>query len=99
MMHDETLLFYAHSSESRAAEFAHEHGIPKAYASYEELMYDPEIDVVYIGTVADSHVELATMALYHRKPTVVEKPLALSYTDATSLIHLAQEQQCFLMYV
>ena len=37
--------------------FAEEHGISKASASYKELVEDPEVDIVYIGTITPLHKE------------------------------------------
>lgn len=84
-------------SASRAAAFATEHHIPQSYGSYEELIHDPSIDVVYIGTIADTHAELAEQSLLAKKPTVVEKPVTLCYDDTKRLIDLAREQQVFFM--
>lgn len=90
------LLSYCRSS-TRAAQFASEHKIPTSYGNYDELINDPRIDVVYIGTIADYHAELAEKCLLARKPTVVEKPVTLSYKDTKKLIDLAREQRVFFM--
>jgi len=43
---------------TRAQEFSKDHDIPRAYGSYEELAKDPEVDVVYIGTINTEHLRL-----------------------------------------
>ena len=83
-------------SGAKAEQFAKEHDIPKLYGSYDELLADPEIDVVYVGSIADQHAKLATKALLAKKPTVVEKPLTLSLQESQKLIKLSQQQDVFL---
>jgi len=87
----------ASRSETIAKDFADEFDIPKCYGNYKDLMSDPEVDVIYIATIADNHVKLATQCLLHGKPTVVEKPLSLTYEESNTLIQLANAQQVFFM--
>ena len=84
-------------SGDKAAKFAEEHNVKKSYGSYEELLADPEIDVVYVGSVADQHMKLATKSLLAGKPTLVEKPLTLTHKDSETLVQLAQKTDTFLM--
>jgi len=88
---------FTNRSSSRAADFALKHKISTSYGSYEELIHDPNIDVVYVGTIADSHADLAAQALMAKKPTVVEKPATLSYKDTKTLIDLAKQKEVFFM--
>lgn len=81
----------------RAAEFAKLHNIPKSYASYEELLCDPLVDVVYVGSIADQHAAMTKQSLLAGKPTVVEKPLTLSTKETTELVQLAKKQNLFLV--
>ena len=69
------------------------------YDTYEDVMKDPNVDVVYIATLADQHAALATESLKYGKPTVVEKPVSLSYEDTNALIETADSEQVFFMYV
>lgn len=62
-------------------------------------MKDPNVDVVYIATLADQHAALAMESLRYGKPTVVEKPVSLSYEDTNGLIETADSEQVFFMYV
>ena len=77
--------------------FATHHNIPKFYGSYDDLLADPDIDVVYIGSIADQHVKLATQSILAGKPTVVEKPLSLNAEDAYTLVNLARDKNVFFM--
>ena len=78
-------------------QFAESHGIPKAYGSYEELVSDAEVDVVYIGAINTEHKRLAMLALNAGKHCLVEKPLCMSSKDVRELIAYAREKGLFLM--
>ena len=80
-----------------AQSFASQHNIPKAYGSYKELLQDSDVDVVYIGTVANSHEELARQAILAHKATIVEKPLCLTRKQTQELVDLSKEHNVFLM--
>ncbi len=62
--------------------FAAEYGIPRAHGSYEELVADPDVDIVYIATPHPSHAENALLALDAGKHVLVEKPFTLNAAEA-----------------
>jgi predicted dehydrogenase len=64
---------------------------------YEDLLEDPTLDAVVIATPVFTHFELAASALHAGKHTFVEKPLALSATEACELVELAEDQGVRLM--
>src|SRR6185369_4576949 len=66
----------------RSAAFAAKHGIERYYASYDALLADSEIDVVYVATPHNAHYPCAKLAIAAGKHTVVEKPLALNAVQA-----------------
>jgi dihydrodiol dehydrogenase / D-xylose 1-dehydrogenase (NADP) len=80
----------------KASEFAKLHNIPKSYGSYDELLSDPTIDVVYVGSIADQHAKMTKKCLLAGKPTVVEKPLTLTAAETTEIVQLAKKQNLFL---
>jgi len=84
-------------SKLRATEFAKTHGLSKSYGSYDELLSDPSIDIVYVGSIADQHGEMAKKCLLAGKPTVVEKPLTLSEVETRGLVRLAEENKLLLV--
>lgn len=71
--------------------------IPRAYGSHEELLQDPDIDIVYISTVNALHYKWARAALEHGKHVVCEKPCTTSEEDTRALFRLAREKGLFLM--
>lgn len=81
----------------RADDFAKLHNIPTAYASYEELAKNPEIDVVYVGSVNPEHLEISKLMLSNGKHVLCEKPLCLNKKQSTELIEFAKSKNLFLM--
>ncbi|WP_439484068.1 Gfo/Idh/MocA family protein [Cyclobacterium plantarum] len=70
----------------KAKSAADELGIPKAYGSYEELIADPEIDVVYNPLPNDLHVPYTLECINAGKHVLCEKPLALNAEEIDELI-------------
>lgn len=63
------------------------------YQDYKYMLADPRVDVVVIATISSLHAEMAKNALNNHKHVIIEKPLALSLTDANEIIYLAQKHQ------
>lgn len=80
-----------------ADEFAAKHKVQKAYATYQELADDPEIDVVYIGTPHIFHLENAVMCMRKGKSVLCEKALTMNATEAREMVRVAREENVFLM--
>lgn len=81
----------------KAKQIADRFAIKKAYASYEELYCDDEIEIVYIATANHTHYDEVMNALKHHKHVLVEKPFALSSEQALEMFRYAKKQNCFLM--
>jgi len=86
----------ARSLES-AKEFAEKHGIEKSYGSYDEILLDHEVDIIYVGNVHSFRREIGEKVLKANKHCLLEKPFACSAADAEYLIGLAKERNLFLM--
>ena len=84
-------------SGARARAFAEEYGAAAAYGSYEELVADPDVDVVYIASPHALHLEHARLAFEAGKHVLCEKPLTLSVAEAEEMIALAAQHDRFLM--
>ncbi|KAK9466139.1 hypothetical protein V1512DRAFT_239819 [Lipomyces arxii] len=69
----------------------------KPYGSYSELMADPAVDCVYVGTPHDSHYEYTLMALRAGKHVLCEKPFTINAAQAIHLKAVAAEKKRFLM--
>ncbi len=77
----------------RAKNYAREWSIPKAYGSYEELLADPEIDIIYNSLPNNLHIEWCVRAAEAGKHVLCEKPLALSPQEIDTIIAAAKEHQ------
>ena len=77
------------SSPERGARYAHDLGIPTVYSSLAELLADPAIDAVYVGTTNEWHEPQALAAIEAGKHVLCEKPLALSLEGARKMVMAA----------
>ena len=79
-------------TQATADAFAAKHGIPTAHASYEALVADPNVDVVYVSTPHPYHAPNTTLALENGKHVLVEKPFTINATEAKALVQLAEDR-------
>ncbi|HIU74322.1 MAG TPA: Gfo/Idh/MocA family oxidoreductase [Candidatus Pelethocola excrementipullorum] len=95
---DDTVAAYGVASRdlAKAEEFAKEWGFQKAYGSYEELVKDPDIDLVYIATPHSLHFEQAKLSLEHGKAVLCEKAFTMNAKQARELTALAKEKKLLL---
>ncbi len=84
-------------SRSTAESFAKEFEIPRAYASYEELLADSGVDAVYVSTPHPMHAEWTIKAAEAGKHILVEKPIGMNTPEALAMIDAAREHDVFLM--
>ncbi|MEJ2736002.1 MAG: Gfo/Idh/MocA family oxidoreductase [Anaerolineae bacterium] len=80
----------ASRNQVRAQAYAAEWDIPRAHGSYEALLADPEIDVVYVPLPNSLHAEWAVRAAQAGKHVLCEKPLALSVSECDQIIAAAE---------
>jgi predicted dehydrogenase len=84
-------------SLEKAKEFATTYSATTYYSSYQELVEDPDIDIIYIATPHALHYENTMMCLYHGKSVLCEKPMAMNAQQAQEMINLAIKKNLFLM--
>ena len=89
---------YAIASRSigKATEFAGRWNIPKAYGSYEDMVKDNDVDLVYIATPHSHHFPHAMLALNAGKPVLVEKAFTANAAEAEELIETACSKGLFI---
>ena len=80
----------------KAKAFARQWNISKSYGSYEELINDPDVDLVYVGTPHSHHFDVTRKAILAGKPCLVEKAFMANLKEATEIIRLAHERQVFV---
>ncbi len=90
---------YAVASRSKesAQAFADQYGIKKAYASYEELVNDDNVDIVYVATPHSLHYENMILCLEHGKNILCEKSFTVTAEQARKIYNLAKEKNLFVM--
>ena len=75
---------------------AHEFHIPKVYTEYDEMLADPEVELVYIATPNSLHFEQAKAALLAGKHVLCEKPIVPTVAQLDELLSLAKERRLLL---
>lgn len=80
----------------KAEAFAAKWNIPQAYGSYEALLADSDVDLVYVATPHSHHYDVTKAALLAGKPCLVEKAFMANARQANEIIDLAHRQQVFL---
>ena len=83
-------------SQEKAEAFASKWGIAKAHGSYRELIDDPDVDLVYVGTPHSHHFDVTKEALLAGKPCLVEKAFMANYRQAEEIVDLAHDRKVFL---
>ena len=87
----------ASRNKENAKEFKEQYGAEKAYGSYEELLNDSEVDVVYICTPNALHFDQIMLCLSYGKHVVCEKPMVADEVQVKKLFAEARRKGCFLM--
>ncbi|TCS83361.1 Gfo/Idh/MocA family protein [Tepidibacillus fermentans] len=77
--------------DEKAEEFAKKYNAKK-YLNYDEMLEDPEIEVVNICTPSGLHAEMAIKAIEKGKHVMVEKPIAMTVEDANRIIEAAKRK-------
>ena len=80
-----------------AKSFADKYGASNYYGSYEEMLNDPNVDLVYICTPNTFHYEQIKLCLAHGKHVICEKPMVKNEEQVRELFALARDKGCFLM--
>lgn len=96
--HPQGCQVYAIASRSleKAQQFAQHWGIEAAYGSYDELVADPKVDLIYIATPHSHHYEHTRLALEHGKPCLVEKAFMANVRETKEILNLAHERGLFI---
>ena len=87
----------ASRSSEKAESFREQHGFEKAYNSYQEMLADSNLDIVYIATTNNLHFEHTMMCLEAGKSVLCEKPFASNLAQVAQMIEKAKEKNVFLM--
>jgi predicted dehydrogenase len=84
-------------SQQSADRFAQRFGVERAHPSYESLVSDTGVDIVYVATPHPMHRDNAILALEAGKPVLIEKPFTMNAAEARDVVELAREKRLFAM--
>ncbi len=79
-------------SPEKAAAFAKRYGAQKAYADFREMFTDPAVDVIYLATPNNTHMEFLRAALAGGKHVLCEKSIALNSRELADAARLAEQR-------
>ena len=95
-MEDVNLYAVAARDLGRAQAFAAQYGFDKAYGSYEEMLRDPHVELVYIATPHSHHAEHMKLCIAHGKNVLCEKAFTLNAAQAREIAALAKAKGAYV---
>ena len=90
------LMAVASRNLKKSKNYAKKHNIQKAYGSYEDLLKDTEIDVIYISLPNHLHCEWTIKAAKAKKHVLCEKPLAPSLNEIDKMIAISKKNKVMI---
>jgi predicted dehydrogenase len=87
----------ASRSAERATAFADKWGVAKRYTSYEDLVADADIDIVYVSTPHPFHAPCSLLAIEGGKHVMCEKPFTVNASEARRVVSAARAKGVFVM--
>ena len=97
LLNGHTVTAVGSRTQDSADRFAAHFGLPAAHPSYEALVADPAVDIVYVATPHPRHHPDAALALNAGKHVLVEKPFTLNAAQAQDLVTLAAERRLLVL--
>ena len=91
----EIYAIFARKEEVRK-EFCGKYQIPVGYDSYEKLLSDSRVDVIYVALPNNLHFSFAKEALLAGKHVILEKPVTVTYEEAKEIAAIAREKKLYL---
>lgn len=79
-------------THEKAVAFAEKYGIKKVYDNYNDMFTDPDIDVIYITTPHNTHIDFMRRAIENGKHILVEKSITLNSRELDEAIALADKK-------
>ena len=95
-MEDVNLYAVAARDLDRAQAFAAQYGFDRAYGSYEEMLRDPHVELVYIATPHSHHAEHMKLCIAHGKNVLCEKAFTLNAAQARQIATLAKSKGVYV---
>ena len=83
-------------TQQKAVAFAEKYQVTKVYEDYHEMFTDSEVDVIYITTPHNTHIEFLRQALSNGKHVLCEKSITLNSAELQEALELAEENHVIL---
>ncbi|MBQ8200288.1 MAG: Gfo/Idh/MocA family oxidoreductase [Clostridia bacterium] len=80
----------------KAVSFAREQGVTRAYGSYEQMLTDPAVELVYVATPHSHHAEHMKLCIEYHKPILCEKSFTANAEQAREVLNLARERGVYV---
>ena len=97
MKHPEVELYaIASRSLEKALDFAQKNNVTKAFGSYEEMLKDPDVDLIYIATPHSEHYSNIKLCIQYNKAMLVEKAFTANARQAEEVLALARSNHVFI---
>jgi predicted dehydrogenase len=97
LLPDAELAAVGSRTQEAAERFGDEFGVARRHGSYQALVEDPDVDVVYIATPHPGHYETTLAAIEAGKHVLVEKPFTMDADEARRLIDAARARNVFVL--
>ncbi len=97
LVKDAELIAVGAREQSTADAFAKDFPAKYRHNSYEALVQNPEVDVIYVATPHGLHHQHVLLCLKHKKAVLCEKAFALNYQQAREMVDMARAQNVFVM--
>ncbi|GHU25587.1 dehydrogenase [Spirochaetia bacterium] len=94
---DANIVAVVSRAEESARQFSVTHNIEKSYTDYDQMLEDPAIDIIYLGTPHTTHKDYAIRAFSAKKAVLCEKPAAINAHDLEEMIATARKNHVFFM--
>jgi len=81
----------------RAKEFAGTFGLEHYYGNYNDLVADPQVDIIYIASPHSHHAEHAQLCMNNKKAVLCEKALGINQAEVERMLECARKNEVFFM--
>lgn len=78
-------------TQEKAVAFAEKYGVQNVFTSFEEVCADPAVDIIYISTPHNTHIQFLRKALAAGKHVLCEKSITLNSGELEEAMQLAKE--------
>lgn len=83
-------------TREKAVSFAEKYGISKVYDDFNDMFFDPAVDVIYITTPHNTHIDFIKKAVENGKHVLVEKSITLSSAELSEAVALAEKNDVII---